>query len=141
MFNICALLQQWDRFVMYSFISLMRIHNPQNFAWWAAANAGAMYGAIGSGILNVAVFFGQALTKNSLLRKIDEDGYGLPERVLERTRDALCCQPYVFAVFDNSQIGQLLKYQRGAQSSTFSKVTSRMFLQPNIPEHLDQLPD
>jgi hypothetical protein len=64
------LASQYDRFILYTFFSMMRICRPSNFSWWAACNTSAFYGTFGNQG-NISVYFGQSLLHSSLIRKLE----------------------------------------------------------------------
>ena len=79
----------------------------------------------------MAIFFGQSLTRPSMMRKLNS--INVFHRITKLTIKTLCILTFAIAIFDNSQIFRLLKYQRGGHSSSATMCTSRMFILAMIP--------
>ena len=46
---------------------------------------------------------------------------------------------YGVGIYDNSQCQQSIKFQHGSHSSSVTKTTSRLFIEPFIPPHLEDM--
>ena len=131
------LLGPWDWFVMWNFMSLMRVRNDRCFSWWASINAAASYGAfLVKSRMKILVYFGQSTVQYTLLRKIKE--FLEYSHVMKQTNLTLRASgDYGVGMYDNSQCQQSIKFQPGSHSSSVTKTTSRLFIKPFIPPYLE----
>jgi hypothetical protein len=125
---------------MFMFFSIARVRNNHLFAMWSLIGAAVSYGSSPRASARYAsVLFGHACHLSTLMRLT------LPfrERLLFRERVTTTLNQEVFPihvndntvnytvlllVFDNAQKNYPFKFQRGGQTSTFVKVTSRCFI-------------
>ena len=77
------------------------------------------------------IFFGLLLSQTAMLRKLNF--INVFHRITKLTIETLCILTFAIAIFDNSQIFRMLKYQRGGHSSSATMCTSRMFVLAMIP--------
>ncbi len=123
---------QWDRLVLYLFMIIQRLRNRHNFSWYALIN-GASTWSTQTG--NMDVHLGLCLTRVSILRKLHVKYSRLEvERliILRLKKENIC-----IGSFDNTQLFQLLKFQREGHSSNADIITSLLFLLANIPQEHD----
>jgi hypothetical protein len=129
LFRCTHLLPFYDRMIFYHFLSMCRVRCHRTFTWWALVNACMRYGSsvntASSGL--DSVFFGHSLVPFSVMRKT-KAYREIDEAYFNRIADSLKDNPILLAVFDNTQIGIQLKYQRDGKSSSFLKMTAKMFV-------------
>ena len=117
------LLGQWDQENLYQFLLMCRKQNPQFFTPWALINTVSSYGGKN---VDIQVFFGLAITVTTMLGKLNKR-YPF-EMVMRKTnRTLLNSGDCGVCVFNNSQMIQSLKFQRGGHSSEILLVTSHLF--------------
>ena len=123
---------QWDCLVLYLFMIIQRVRNRHNFSWYALIN-GASTWLSQTG--NMDVHLGLCLTRVSILRKIHfKYSCAEVERMIiaRLTLEVIC-----IGSFDNTQLFQLLKFQREGHSSNADIITSLLFLLATIPKDHD----
>ena len=72
-------------------------------------------------------FFGHSLVPSSVMRKTKEYRE-IDASYYLQIAESLKSDPILLAVFDNTQIGVPLKYERDGKSSLFLKLTAKMFV-------------
>lgn len=124
--------QQWDRLVLYLFMIIQRVRNRHNFSWYALINGASTWS---SQTGNMDVHLGLCLTRVSILRKLHlkYNRAEVERMIIERLKKELIC----IGSFDNTQLFQLLKFQREGHSSNADIITSLLFLLANIPKDHD----
>ena len=120
---------QWDRNILYQFLTICRKRNPKFFSNWTLINTASSYGGTN---LDLQVFFGLAVPVTTMLKRLNMR-YPF-EYIMRKTMKTLASiDDMGICVLDNSQMIHSLKFQRGGKSSKFSQATSRLFLQAKIP--------
>ena len=125
---------QWDRDILYQFITLCCKRNSKFFSHWALINTASSYGGRS---LDLEVFFGIAVTVSTMLCKLNTK---YPFKfVMQKTMNTLSTLDTIgISVFDNLQVMQSFKFQRGGKSSDVSLRTSLMFIEPMVPRLISQ---
>ena len=121
---------QWDRLVLYLFMIIQRMRNRHNFSWYALINGASTWS---SKTGNMDVHLGLCLSRISILRKLHVK-YSRVE-VEKMIIDCLMKQLICIGSFDNTQLFQLLKFQREGHSSNADVITSLLFLLATIPKN------
>jgi len=135
----------YDRMTLFQLLSLARTRHDHNFLLWSCIGAAVAYGCSARAVTQrMGIYFGHACTDETLLKAtlpicssdlyfagVDcaMDKVGKIEVLFEGDSHAsnfLVC----IGMFDNSQRNQKFKFQRGASSGKFVRLTSRAYLQP-----------
>jgi hypothetical protein len=122
---------QWDRLVLYLFMIIQRLRNCHNFIWYALINGASTWSNKAG---NMDVHLGLCLTRHSILRKLHHHHFTRAEveqLIIARLIQEVIC----IGSFDNTQLFQLLKYQREGHSSNAHIITSLLFLLATIPKN------
>ena len=122
---------QWDRLVLYLFMIIQGLRNRHNFSWYALINGASTWL---NKARNMDVHLGLCLTRHSILRKLHHHHFTRAEveqLIIARLIQEVIC----IGSFDNTQLFQLLKYQREGHSSNAHIITSLLFLLATIPKN------
>ena len=118
----------YDRMVFYELMLLARVRNKNNFLWCSICGAAVGYGLPDSqASRRDSVFFGHSSTQRCFMENTKK--FSELKTFWKNAKSAIKCELLHVGTFDNTQQSTTSKYQRGGKSSSFVKVTARMFLQ------------
>jgi hypothetical protein len=126
-------------------MSLTRVRHDHNFILWSALSAAVAYGCSACAVIQrTGIFFGHSCTDKSLFAVTEpfcdvDEYFAFVDYEMDRVCD-ICVlfegdeRHTIFKVcigmFENSQLHQPSKFQRGFASGRFVRLTSRAYLQP-----------
>ena len=109
------------RQIFFQLLSNLRLSNPALLSWWALIQSFANFGwGIGATASDVESYWGHTGSNSTRKRRIA----GLTNNLIWKYRRLLRKSRARLFAFDNYQIGQEIKDQRGSHSSTFFKGTN-----------------
>ncbi len=113
---------EWKRrHVFFQLLSTLRMSNPKLLSWWAMIQSVANFGwGVGATAGDIMSYWGNRVattTRNERITTLTSNLTFHYRQLLRKSRARLFC-------FDNFQIGQEIKEQRGKHSSTFFKGTT-----------------
>ena len=128
--------RQWDRFPFYTFIQQSRLRNSHNFIWLLLVNTASH--SLG-GRAHIPLHFSYSVAKNTMLRRLN-DLFSYSEIAIKLKESLNQFKEFVIAIFNNSQFNIKKKFQRNAHSLNMAKAMCRMFVEPTLPECLNDIP-
>ena len=131
------LANEYDRILMWIFISIMRARNRDLFTWWANVTSAARYGAKTQSArsFNEASYFGHCTSRVTLTRNTAEYRDNKREEVYtDKCRQSITegHNDFIVMAMNNNQRGHRRKQQRHGTSNTFIVVTHSMAIKPSI---------